>query len=121
MGRKSLSGKGLRVVQPLARTVPVAVFTQYYEVRTCAACRSSPDEETASVIESERRGSGMADERRGEGGEGKKLNPWLPGIVIADGRALPRALEEPRITAFIWGGKVRPTPTLPFGRWKGAA
>ena len=38
------------------------------------------------------------------------------GIVI-------RSAEEneeipPRITAFIWGGKVRPVPTLPFGRWK---
>jgi hypothetical protein len=45
----------------------------------------------------------------------------VPGIVIADGRwglALDRA---PRISAFIWGGKVRPSPTLPFGRWKGAA
>jgi hypothetical protein len=28
---------------------------------------------------------------------------------------------EPRIAAFIWGGKTRPTPTLPYGRWKGAA
>lgn len=38
------------------------------------------------------------------------------GIVI-------RGTEEteqkpPLITAFIWGGKVRPEPTLPFGRWK---
>jgi hypothetical protein len=29
--------------------------------------------------------------------------------------------DHPRIAAFIWGGKVRPTPTLPYGRWKGAA
>lgn len=43
-----------------------------------------------------------------------------PGIVIADGRGV-RGLTPPRITAFIWGGKVRPTPVLPFGRWKGAA
>lgn len=44
------------------------------------------------------------------------------GIVVAD-----RKSEEtipsggPRIAAFIWGGKVKPTPTLPYGRWKGAA
>lgn len=44
-----------------------------------------------------------------------------PGIVIADGRGAPRIGDEPRISAFIWGGKVRPTPVLPFGRWKGAA
>ena len=31
------------------------------------------------------------------------------------------AAGEPRIAAFIWGGKIRPTPTLPYGRWKGAA
>jgi hypothetical protein len=28
---------------------------------------------------------------------------------------------EPRIAAFIWGRKIRPNPTLPYGRWKGAA
>jgi hypothetical protein len=46
----------------------------------------------------------------------------VPGIVIADGR-LGSILGDtpPRIAAFIWGGKVRPAPTLPFGRWKGAA
>ncbi len=46
----------------------------------------------------------------------------LPGIVITSG-APPGAATppEPRIAAFIWGGKVRPSPTLPFGRWKGAA
>lgn len=43
----------------------------------------------------------------------------LRGIVITRGVAPePR---QPRISAFIWGGKVRPTPTLPYGRWKGAA
>lgn len=48
----------------------------------------------------------------------------IQGIVVADGRrgATPsEARTEPRIAAFIWGGKVRPSPTLPFGRWKGAA
>jgi hypothetical protein len=38
-----------------------------------------------------------------------------PGIVIQDGGKPPR---RPVISAFIWGGKVRPVPTLPFGRWK---
>jgi hypothetical protein len=41
----------------------------------------------------------------------------LRGIVITQGD-MP-APERPRISAFIWGGKVRPTPTLPYGRWKG--
>ena len=39
----------------------------------------------------------------------------VPGIIIAGGDRLPRA-GDPRISAFIWGGKVRPTPTLPYGR-----
>lgn len=38
------------------------------------------------------------------------------GIVIRDGGAEPPA--KPVIQAFIWGGKTRPVPTLPFGRWK---
>lgn len=38
------------------------------------------------------------------------------GIVIRDRPEPPR---RPLVAAFIWGGKVRPTPTLPFGRWKG--
>lgn len=56
------------------------------------------------------------------GSEGKRLaRGETPGIVIADGRGGTRSGDEPRISAFIWGGKVRPTPVLPFGRWKGAA
>ncbi|MBT8397817.1 MAG: hypothetical protein HKO65_12010 [Gemmatimonadetes bacterium] len=44
------------------------------------------------------------------------------GIVVTESRAgFPDREEHPRIAAFIWGGKVRPAPTLPFGRWKGAA
>jgi hypothetical protein len=39
-----------------------------------------------------------------------------PGIVIRDG--LVRAPKPPAIVAFVWGGKVRPIPTLPFGRWR---
>lgn len=43
-----------------------------------------------------------------------------------EGRAMlvagkPMAVPSPRISAFIWGGKVRPQPTLPFGRWKEVA
>ena len=37
----------------------------------------------------------------------------VPGIVIS-GRFEP--LSPPSILAFIWGGKVRPVPLLPFGR-----
>ena len=39
------------------------------------------------------------------------------GIVIK----APEAVVKPLVTAFIWGGKVRPVPTLPFGRWKPTA
>lgn len=51
------------------------------------------------------------------GGEGR-CTP-LPGIIIHGRQAGPPA--TPRIQAFIWGGKLPPTPTLPYGRWKGAA
>lgn len=40
------------------------------------------------------------------------------GIVI---RGTPESPTKPVITAFIWGGKVRPVPTLPYGRWKPTA
>lgn len=40
------------------------------------------------------------------------------GIVI---RGKPEQEAEPVIAAFIWGGKVREAPTLPFGRWKPTA
>jgi hypothetical protein len=36
-----------------------------------------------------------------------------PGIVIRDGYEPPR---RPSIVAFIWGGKTRPVPALPYGR-----
>lgn len=62
----------------------------------------------------------MADQGRGTG-RGARRADRPPGIVIADGRREPAARLRPRISAFIWGGKVRPAPTLPFGRWKGAA
>jgi hypothetical protein len=39
----------------------------------------------------------------------------LPGIIIASGDRLPEA-RDPKISAFIWGGKVQPSPALPYGR-----
>lgn len=56
---------------------------------------------------------------REEGKREPRVRGPLRGIVIARGFA--PAPQQPRIAAFIWGGKVRPTPTLPYGRWKGAA
>jgi len=53
---------------------------------------------------------------------GRKTDETSPGIVVTDFPGnLSKGNEHPRISAFIWGGKVRPTPTLPYGRWKGAA
>lgn len=40
------------------------------------------------------------------------------GIIIKDQM---EPVQRPVIAAFIWGGKVRPTPTLPYGRWKQSA
>jgi len=37
------------------------------------------------------------------------------GIVVQNGSHVEL---RPRVVAFVWGGKVRPAPTLPFGRWK---
>lgn len=46
----------------------------------------------------------------------------VQGIVVTDRKAEETLRTDgPRIAAFIWGGKVKPTPTLPYGRWKGAA
>jgi hypothetical protein len=36
-----------------------------------------------------------------------------PGIVLYMRLEKP---PRPRVTAFIWGGKVRPVPALPYGR-----
>lgn len=58
--------------------------------------------------------------RGGSGMDQGRCREPLPGIVIAGGNRGSEA-RAPRIAAFIWGGKVRPTPTLPYGRWKGAA
>lgn len=59
-----------------------------------------------------------------EGREDRRDGKWddVPGIVIANGRREAAGSRRvPRIQAFVWGGKVQPTPTLPYGRWKGAA
>jgi hypothetical protein len=40
------------------------------------------------------------------------------GIVVHDGR---RSEAKPRAVAVVWGGKVRPQPSLPYGRWKEGA
>jgi hypothetical protein len=54
--------------------------------------------------------------------EDEQRREMSPGIVVVDTRtASTQDGQRPRIAAFIWGGKVRPVPTLPFGRWKGAA
>ncbi len=59
---------------------------------------------------------------RNEREEQGPIQEGSTGIVVADGRASGRTSEvRPRIAAFIWGGKVRPAPTLAYGRWKGAA
>jgi len=45
-----------------------------------------------------------------------------PGIVVTDcPDGFVTEAEHPRIAAFIWGGEVPSPPTLPYGRWKGAA
>jgi hypothetical protein len=64
----------------------------------------------------------MSERRFGE----KKVEPDMgessAGIVVTNRQvSFPNGEEHPRIAVFIWGGKVRPAPTLPFGRWKGAA
>jgi hypothetical protein len=60
--------------------------------------------------------------REGKNEEDRGLDRSSRGMVVRDGQAgISEESNGPRIAAFIWGGKVRPTPTLPFGRWKGAA
>lgn len=54
---------------------------------------------------------------RKDGAREPRMEDTLRAIAIPRGEDL--ATQHPRISAFIWGGKVRPTPTLPYGRWKG--
>lgn len=44
----------------------------------------------------------------------------LPGIVISRSPECDDG-AHPRITAFVWGGKVQPGPTLPYGRARRSA
>lgn len=63
----------------------------------------------------------MGGERRSGAHEGDRtVQPGgVPGIVIAVGRQTGRASpRRPQIEAFVWGARVRPSPTLPYGRWK---
>jgi hypothetical protein len=65
----------------------------------------------------------MVQDGRGSQPEPRTAVGNLHGIVVNDGRRPDPSASAPvpRIAAFIWGGKVRPSPTLPYGRWKGAA
>ena len=47
---------------------------------------------------------------QGENGQSARATP---GIVLCMRLEQP---PRPRVSAFIWGGKVRPTPALPYGR-----
>jgi hypothetical protein len=49
-------------------------------------------------------------------GQGRNHRREPAGIVIRAGRE--DEVRKPAIAAFIWGGKVLPVPTLPYGRWK---
>lgn len=49
----------------------------------------------------------------GQNGKGKSVPA---GIVIR--LAAAESEKKPAISAFIWGGKVLPVPTLPYGRWR---
>ncbi len=63
-------------------------------------------------------------EKVGRGGSDQEKRGEVrgSGIMVSGARAEPDSRpDHPRISAFVWGGKVRPSPTLPFGRWKGAA
>jgi hypothetical protein len=64
----------------------------------------------------------MSKGRVGSTEEDTRSDESSPGIVVTDCQgSLSDGVDHPRIAAFIWGGKVRPAPTLPYGRWKGAA
>lgn len=46
----------------------------------------------------------------------------VPGIIIADGGVGSRlSRQHPRVEAFVYGERIPPVPTLPFGRWKVAS
>jgi hypothetical protein len=62
------------------------------------------------------------DQSRGtSGSKPELLRKKLRGIVVSEGKGNGhRSGPDPRISAFVWGGRVRPAPTLPFGRWGSA-
>lgn len=64
----------------------------------------------------------MSGERSGRREGGEVAGRAVPGIVIAVGKpAEPDVPPRPHIQAFVWGARARPTPTLPYGRWKSRA
>lgn len=78
----------------------------------------APDRDGAVAAPQPAKDSGTVDKRMSD-------TEWMPGeetgargIVVLDGA---RPEVRPQISAFVWGGKVRPVPTLPFGRWKTSA
>lgn len=86
--------------------------------RSCKTMGAGPDRGTD--IPHEHGDEKMTNRRGEEAGNGKGSEERaLRGIVVNAGGT--RENPHPRISAFIWGGKTRPTPTLPYGRWKGAA
>ena len=67
---------------------------------------------------------GFGDMKKGRVGSNEDLHEIdesSAGIVVTDDYTILPGERHPRIAAFVWGGKVKPSPTLPFGRWKGAA
>jgi hypothetical protein len=52
-------------------------------------------------------------EREQKPSAGGKPPVATPGIVIRGGFEPER---RPTVSAFIWGGKVRPVPSIPYGR-----
>ena len=52
---------------------------------------------------------------RNEGFDPREEGREVVGIVVSRGAEEER---RPRAVAFVWGGKVRPAPSLPYGRWK---
>lgn len=72
--------------------------------------------------DSQTTGGIFMDRRKMTGGEKDRRDPYgglPPGIVIHGRESAVSA--PPRIQAFIWGGKLPASPTLPYGRFKGAA
>jgi hypothetical protein len=69
-------------------------------------------------------GGVMERERDRERGQGRRIKgrDQVPGIVIAHGgwQSSAKSIGS-GLRAFVYGEKVPASPTLPFGRWKGAS